>query len=479
MPLKRPREQPIPEPPPTTPIPPVVTPAPVITPKPTLGLTKLGSYGNASIDQWDAAFIAGSNAVSKKRGIRVNPHIMKAMMDVETGGNGAYRADQCRPCDGTDCIPACGPMQIKRRYHFHRCPECDFSTVPGQIELATHIIGMTMLERGRDEYDALVTTYFPGGDINGTSQKQYVDRVRKLVGIMEGDLDEEDEEDEDATVTQQQILDLISNHAPGVYISFPFRGIGNGIYAYGKGHGTSANNAHSGIDIWMPDETAVSCVFGGEVICVGNAGTPVWGQGCGYFNDENGGLGNITILTDKTVVVGGKMRALKMTYGHMSSAVVRVGQRVANGERIGRSGVGGGWPHVHLDTVVNAPDLNNPQIWNNPGEYHLIDPIPTIQSAFSGMPLPKRYAERVPVPQPSDWDGGALVTVTKAGVPLLQRARKDAAEVDSPFEKGDTFEAVQLAWVPEEKSWYWITRRGTRVPTDGTASVDGPKVATA
>jgi hypothetical protein len=150
---------------------PAVEPAPAAKPvtpsKPTKGpAATLGSYGNASIDQWDIDFLAASGAVMRKKGVRVDPRFMKAVMDVESGGNGNYPASKCRPSDGTDNVPACGPMQIKRRYHQQRCPECDFSTIPGQIELATHIIGDTMKQRGKDEYDALVTTYFPQDDVN-------------------------------------------------------------------------------------------------------------------------------------------------------------------------------------------------------------------------------------------------------------------------------------------------------------------------
>jgi murein DD-endopeptidase MepM/ murein hydrolase activator NlpD len=457
-----------PKPPPSPPVSPPVSPPPVTTP------AKLGSYGNASIDQWDAAFIAAVAAVERKRGVRVNPHFMKAMMDVETGGDGSYPADRCRPCDGTDCVPACGPMQIKRRYHFHRCPECDFATVPGQIELATHIIGMTMLERGRDEYDALVTTYFPQGDINGTTQKMYVDRVRELVRIMEGG--KPAPKPKPKQVTEQDILNLISSNAPGVYISFPFRGIGSAIYAYGKGHGTTGNNQHSGIDIWMPDETPVNCVFGGEVICVGNAGRPMWGNGCGYFNDDNGGIGKIEVLTtDRTIDYGGKRRPFKITYGHMSSSVVRVGQVIGAGQRIGRSGIGGGWPHVHLDFNINAPNLNNPQIWNNGGEYHLIDPMPAILSVLGAAPLPASYPDAYEVAQPSELTTFVTVRVTADSVPVLQRAHRDAVKVAPDIPKGDTFEAAQLQ-LGDDGNWYWIGRylRG-RVPIEGTIAEDGPR----
>jgi murein DD-endopeptidase MepM/ murein hydrolase activator NlpD len=448
---------------------PAPKPAPETPPK--APPVKIGSYGNASIDQWDEAFVNASGAVKKKRGVWVDPHFLKAMMDVETGGDGNYPASKCRPADSYDNVPACGPMQIKQRYHHHRCPECDFKTVPGQIELAAHIIGMTMLERGRDEYDALITTYFPGGDVNGTSQKGYVDRVRKLVGIMKDPKQNTEPRPPKPTkkLTEADILNLISSNAPGVYISFPFRGIGNAIYAYGKGHGTTANNQHSGIDIWMPDEQPVRCLWDGEVVCVGSQGSGLWGQSCGYFSDSDGGIGNITILHDAEVKVSGKMRQLKVTYGHMSSSTVRLGQRVSAAQVIGRSGVGGGWPHVHLDTVVNAPELNNPQIWNNGGEYHLLDPIPTIQAAAAGTPIIS-YATRLPIPQPGEWETGETVTITKEGVPLLQRASKNAQHVDSPWEVGDTFEAVMLVYSEDEKAWYWVSRAGTRVPLSGTKS---------
>src|SRR4051794_38278681 len=115
----------------TTAAPATTTTAPAI-PHPTTTTTTakpaltLGSYGNASIDQWDSAFIAASESVVRKKGIRVDPRFMKAIMDVESGGNGDYPASRCRPSDGTDNVPACGPMQIKQQYHQQRCPECDF-----------------------------------------------------------------------------------------------------------------------------------------------------------------------------------------------------------------------------------------------------------------------------------------------------------------------------------------------------------------
>jgi hypothetical protein len=121
-------------------------------------------------------------------------------------------------------------------------------------------------------------------------------------------------------------------------------------------------------------------------------------------------------------------------------------------------------PHCHVEVSV----LRN-------GTYWLLDPGPALIAAMSGVavpipPPPVVYAERIPIPQPSEWDSGAIVTITRDGVPLLQRARKDALEVDSPWEEGDTFEAVMLVYTPEENAWYWVSRAGTRVPIAGTKS---------
>jgi hypothetical protein len=120
-------------------------------------------------------------AVKAKKGVAVNPRVMKAMMAVESGNDGNYPPDRCRS-DGS-----CGPMQVKFPIHSWRCPDCNTKTVPGQIELATHIIADTMKANGVDEYGAITSVYFPTDDVqNGTTQSQYVAKVRSLVATMSG-----------------------------------------------------------------------------------------------------------------------------------------------------------------------------------------------------------------------------------------------------------------------------------------------------
>ncbi|MBA3585635.1 MAG: hypothetical protein H0W36_14155 [Gemmatimonadetes bacterium] len=149
----------------------------------------LGSYGVPSIDAHDAAFLAGSHAVAAKRGVRVDPRVLKGMMGGESGEDGTYPVERCRPFDGHPGPRSCGPMQIKWGFHVQRCPECDEGTVAGHVEMAAHIIGMTMLAHVCDEYEAYIRGYLTSDDINGTSQQAAVKAIKKRVARMEADAD--------------------------------------------------------------------------------------------------------------------------------------------------------------------------------------------------------------------------------------------------------------------------------------------------
>src|SRR5690606_14477357 len=100
----------------------VITPAAPAPGPQTGGGGTLGSYGNASIDQWDSAFIAAGNKYG------VDPTLLKAMMEIESGGDGNLPLDWCRS-DGS-----CGPMQVKPGIWG------SVSSVPEQIEQAAKIL---------------------------------------------------------------------------------------------------------------------------------------------------------------------------------------------------------------------------------------------------------------------------------------------------------------------------------------------------
>lgn len=366
-----------------------VSPEPlsVVTPVPAY---VIGSWGDRDIDQHDNVIIKACNTVKTRRGVLLNPRFLKSVLDVESGGNGDYKTTQCRPCDGEDCVPACGPFQIKWPFHSYRCPECNSKTLDGQAEMAAHIIVMTMIERKLSDFDAFFAVYFPTHDINGTTQQTYRKHINNRIAQMEKDAGVSPAPTEPSTpvknVTPDDVLKIIIGGVPQTAPRFQFGGqnFNNDgspanfyTYAVGHGEGLTRENQHSGTDIFVPLGTRIHTPIGGVVRCVGSSGSGDWGQSCGSFPDTiTGGVGNVTVMTD----VG-----LKLTFGHVGKALVSVGDRVTAGQAVALSG-GMLSPHLHLDAVINAPGRVRLDIAHYPGEYFLVDPLPAIAERMGSVP---------------------------------------------------------------------------------------------
>lgn len=184
--IRPPKPQPAPDPQPEPRPQPTPEPKPQPEPVPPRPQAALGSYGNASIDAHDSAFVAGSEVAKQRYGVTVDPRILKAMMHIESGGDGTYPPDKCRPKDSYDDVPACGPMQIKFEYHKQKCPDCNLATVPGQIALAACILAEWRKRTGGDDIAAITAVYFPGDDAGtNTTQAGYIAKVKQLVRQME------------------------------------------------------------------------------------------------------------------------------------------------------------------------------------------------------------------------------------------------------------------------------------------------------
>ncbi|MFE0385715.1 M23 family metallopeptidase [Streptomyces bungoensis] len=84
---------------------------------------------------------------------------------------------------------------------------------------------------------------------------------------------------------------------------------------------------HTGIDFLVPTGTSVRAAAAGEVVAAG------WGGSYGYQVVIRHADGRYT------------------QYGHLSAIAVRAGQRVAEDQRIGRSGATGNvtGPHLHFE----------------------------------------------------------------------------------------------------------------------------------
>ncbi len=153
-------------------------------------------------------------------------------------------------------------------------------------------------------------------------------------------------------------------------------------YAFGVGHGTERDTQHTGIDAGVPYGTPLYTPVFGVVRCIGDSGTPDWGQSCGAYNDFGDaaggtklGVGNITIMLD-----GG----VKLTLGHCRKALVKVGDRVTAGQQVGVSG-GMSGPHAHCECSVNRN-----------GTYYLVEPRAALRPLMQPTPQPPPQ----PVPTP-------------------------------------------------------------------------------
>jgi murein DD-endopeptidase MepM/ murein hydrolase activator NlpD len=247
--------------------------------------------------------------------------------------------------------------------------------------------------------------------------------------------------------TQRSLISTVMGGKPFTIISEFGVASGNGLYGYGRGHGLNGSQ-HTGIDIGGEPGSALYSPVDGTVVCAGTGvGAGDHNSSCAAFGDYYGHkAGRVEVMTHDG--------AASLIFGHSSESTVRVGQTVTIGQQVATMGGMNSW-HCHLEA----------RTWSG-GDYMIRDP----RAVFAGGTTDTFYAERVPVPQPSAWEKGATVTITRDGVPLLQRADADAAEVDSPWKRGDTFEAVQLVYNPDEKKWYWMSKASTRVPISGTSS---------
>lgn len=96
--------------------------------------------------------------------------------------------------------------------------------------------------------------------------------------------------------------------------------------------------AHSGFDITANIGTEVKAIADGEVLLAEFDGTTT--EGYDAFND---GYGN------KVEIINNDGR--RVVYGHLRKILVKVGQKIKQGEIIGLTGTSGGSrvPHLHLE----------------------------------------------------------------------------------------------------------------------------------
>jgi hypothetical protein len=107
-----------------------------------------------------------------------------------------------------------------------------------------------------------------------------------------------------------------------------------GLPYYGDYANWDCPTCHPGTDIITDGSQPFTALTSGTVIAAG---------GTGYYEDETGGIGELTIQTDDGAII---------TYGHTNSTPLAVGDEVTLGEEIGMSGFAGDAWHVHAEVKL-------------------------------------------------------------------------------------------------------------------------------
>jgi murein DD-endopeptidase MepM/ murein hydrolase activator NlpD len=402
---------------------------------------------------------------AKEFGLADGPALMAAMAIVESDGNQTVNGHVVSRDDGLGDGPSVGILQVKPKIWQSLVMNADPMTADGNIRLGTAIMAQAIKKYGSWQ-KALTTVYFPQNDANGTTQSAYVQTVTSLLAEIAQNVAPAPPPPSPPP-TPPADVDPIRVIVGGDYPAISYGWCANAglnYYSYGQGHGTQSRYEHTGIDVPVPGDTPLYAPAPGVVDCVGAAGTPRWGEGCGAYNDEmpGGGIGNITILLDT---------GHRLVLGHCHKAFVSPGDRVKAGQKVGLSGGMNGF-HVHCEVAIYAPDKVDWSIALNGGDYFLVEPISALKDAIAGK-KPVAYAPRVDIPQPAKFDVSAKVVATADAVPVLQRADRNSSAVRQPLSKGEEFQAVYQV-IGDDKQIYWVTTLSSRVPVEGTRSDEWP-----
>jgi hypothetical protein len=364
-------------------LPPVIEPPPAVVlsglgaPTGTVPRGKIGGGGSWDlVNRFDPIFIKEG----KKH--NVSPAMLKSMMIVETGGKNV-----------SDGHGATGVMQIKPAFWADRARQAgyDLNTDAGQIGMAAAILGGSVPGvRGTTPTERFLYTYYPilnpDGSVcytckgeSGHTPQMYLDDIALYTKLINDAL-------LPIIINPPPLEDPLealfgAGNRPKVF--FDFLSVGGVGYPYGVGHGTTNANQHTGNDIDVPFGTKFYAPAAGKILCVGENGTGVWGQGCGFFRDTGHGgtdapsvgVGNITLLCDT---------GHKFVFGHARTCNFKPGQRVNKGDWIGTTG-GMLGPHMHLEAAIDGPDRVSASERARGLTYWLVNPLPAIKAAM-GQP---------------------------------------------------------------------------------------------
>jgi murein DD-endopeptidase MepM/ murein hydrolase activator NlpD len=327
------------------------------------------STGDTAIDQ-----------AAAKNGLP--PAVLASFVNRESSGN--WEANQTPNCtirpESGCLLPYVGIFETTARSW-----GIDFNSLIGnqqaQLDAMAKIINGIKQQQGFTNWEDVAAYYFAGpnwnnpdwADENGLTVAQYREGFTTYVNQYGGGYGNltQDQFRQKATDWNTSVGGELSvlwgrTYAPVTYDFGVESGLG--YYGYGALSGLDGTQ-HTGLDVGVPRGTNLYSPGSGVVSCVGYGDAGIGGTGgggCGFYEDSNGGIGNITIRLDNGTYV---------ILGHSQLANVQPGQRVSAGQLVGQSG-GMNGDHVHVETRV--PDATTQS------GYRIVDPR-TVLGGYTGV----------------------------------------------------------------------------------------------
>lgn len=148
---------------------------------------------------------------------------------------------------------------------------------------------------------------------------------------------------------RRQILEaqrVIARHTSGKRVSTPVDPIKSSSWGYHPG-------VHDGVDLITEGNDDIVAICDGTIIRAAAGGW--WGKGARASGGHSISDGDGVIVLRCSVNAGPFKPGLNFVYGHAEHPIVKAGQKVKAGQRIGRAGFANAW-HIHFCVNDNNDD---------------------------------------------------------------------------------------------------------------------------
>ena len=296
----------------------------------TMGNPTGGNWEN--VNKWNSAIDTAINRVKNEFGVAVPANIVKAVMELESGGVNV----------GCNASGYCGLMQTGSGSNVNNFNAAYNATPEGNLYYGVQELANWYKAVGTGSWTDASLAYFSGYNYNKpwvsdghytvADYRAHIERnlatLQSAGGTMGGPPAGTGSHAGSAFSGIQALFGPAANSNNDFGVTS-----GNGLYGYGTAYGLNGSQ-HTGVDVMQPLGSPLYAPAGGTVVCVG----------CWRNDHLTGGVGRIEIEMPD---------GARVLFDHTNQSYVQVGQRLNGGELIGTSG-GMYSPHTHME--VRIPD---------------------------------------------------------------------------------------------------------------------------